>query len=310
MFHVVIYNQGAQTLKAVPFEHGRPVVVASATYTIVDLRYSDTSPNRTIQASTAASVDAYSGTTQAAAGIGAADLTRVDVDDVTGIEVGDRLLLHNDVDQALIEVREIDSGNNRFYTTAEITDAYPTGAAVSGIEVSATFPSAEAADEERLEDGGGPYAIDWSFDGIAGPVRQIIWLRRTARTPLITVDDLDTLAPQLVQVSSNLFSVDKLIEQATRDFHSELLARDIHPERFHATELARNCVTYRAAYLGYLAMGRAQDDAMLEHFHGRWMGLINTLTIGKPGAGVTQTDHDDIAEDGDTSEVFGLVRLS
>lgn len=310
MFHSVIFNQGAQTVKSVPFEDGRPVVVASATYKIVDLRKSDEDSDRDVVASTAASVDSYSGTTQAIAGAGAADPTRIDLDDVTGLAVGSRYLLTAAGDQQLVELRSVDSGNNYAYTTAPITDQFASGATLSGIEVSGTFPSAEAADELRLEAGGGPYAVDWSFNGVPGPVRELIWLRRHARTPMITVDDVDTLDAQLVRVTGNLFSIDKLIEQGERDFNAELLAAGIHPERFHGTELARNAVTYRVCYLGRLQMGRDADDARLEHYHGRWMGLINQLTIGRPGAGVSRTSVDDSAEEGDTGMVTDLIGLS
>lgn len=310
MFHTVIYNQGAQALKTIPFKDGRPVVVASATYKIVDLRKADEDSDRDVVASTAAIVDSYSGTTQATAGPGASDMRRIDVDDVTGLAVGERLLLTGGGAQELVEVRALNASSNYVYTTADISETYASGATLSGIEVSGTFPSAEAADEEALEEGGGPYAIEWTFTGAPSPVRELVWLRRHARTPTITVDDLDTLDPQLVRTTSNLFEVDKIIEQAERDFNAELLARDIQPERFYGTELARNCVAYRAAYLGRLHMGRQSDDPMLEHYHGRWMGLINTLTHGKPGKGVAETSVDDSSGAGETDSVFGLVRLS
>lgn len=308
--HRIVYQQGNQVIKTVPWSNGRPAAVAASgtSYAILDLRYPEDSTERVIVARTAASVSSVSTTTTAVAGVGSSDRSAITVASATGIEVGDMLLLSTPGSQQLMEVRAING--LVVYFAGEVDGQYPSGSTVQGVGVSGTFPSDEAADEERLDAGGGPYAVDWIFAGITGVFRELIYVKRHANKPLITARDVELLDPQAVRSTGHRLELDDIIEQASRDFRVELLSRQIQPERFLGGEIARNCVAYRCAYLLRLAMGRDQDDAQTSHYHARWMGLLNNLTMGKPGADVAETDINDHAESGSSVTTRGVFGLS
>lgn len=161
--HEIVYGGGAQALRFVPRDRdGKIIAVASATYAVEDLRLSTSDGDRFVVTSTAATVDSVSTTTSALAGRGSSDPRHVAIADETGIVAGRAyLLVASDGRREPIVVAEVGSGFVR--TEDEIAGSFAATSSLSGVEISGTFPLAEADDESAFEDGGGPYLVTWVY---------------------------------------------------------------------------------------------------------------------------------------------------
>lgn len=317
--HHIRYGGGAQTIVGIPVgEDGRPALPSGdGTYTIVDLRYGEDNSDRTVQSSTAGSLDSTTTTITAAAGPGQADKRKLVVDDATGIAAGDRLLL-TDGDTGrtlLVEIANV-AGSN-LYTTAPIPSVFASGSTVQGIEVSATFPAVEANDEDRFDDGGGPYAIDWVWEGVT-PSRQrdIVWVRRHPDLQAIaTVEDCslpDPSLPELVASIASGTAADKILRQAHLDLWAALRGAGFDPHAYDGP-LAVEYVKYRFCYHGRKLLGSDVDEyndrMQSEHYKAAQGVLASILGTGKHPRDtvITEPVDDRDAARGISSNLFGLT---
>ena len=203
--HRVLHDGGNQTIKTVPYsDQEEPTVVTSATYTIIDLRRGENDSERTIVASTAATVDPISTTTTAAAGTGAANKRLLSLTDATGVTEGSAYVIDSGSGlRELVVVDYIDT--NDVYARDPLRFAYASGSTFKGVEVSGTFPTAEASDDEALDFGAGPYAVDWVFVGVTPTTkRELIWIVRSLDKGYASVSDVMMLDQTVANVTRDV----------------------------------------------------------------------------------------------------------
>lgn len=289
----ILYNEGAQTVRHIPVDaHGRVTRVASAEYSIIDLRESDTSDNRTIQASTAATVDSVTETLTAAAGPGTADPRLLSVP-ASGVTEGRTYILEEDGQREAFVVHRKDTSNARIWTKTDLRLDWTTSAQIRGVEISGTFPSAEANDEDEVEDGGGPYLVIWDYqiNGKAYLVADEVWLSRYSIPPFCTEAYVLEAFPALARsMRGDGPSVTQAIKVAHDDLLSELEASGIDPRYFKSLPYLRN--TERKRAIEYLHRWKQTDPDTIEadRWEERYMRAVENLTTGKAPIGTVRID--------------------
>jgi hypothetical protein len=304
MEHLVKFGQGAHTLYHVPMdEFGKPQRIASATYSIVDLREPDSSSARVVVASTAATLDAASTTLDETAGPTAShgDPNRLPVAAVTGFVSGRTYLLEKADGSAreTVIVSGVDAANGRLYSLFPIQHDYASSDLIRGVEFSGTFPSDDASDEESLQDGGGPYQVQWVYtmNGQVWCVPESIWLSRYDFAPLCTDVDVLMECPMLAERGRGRFTVRMALGAAMDQLVAELMSADMDPSQFRLSPSIRQAVKKKACEYMFRWCQTPADDLRAELYRAEYERLINNLLTGRPGKHVVQVSKaDDTAE--------------
>lgn len=304
--HEVLFGGGARDLTHVP-----PSRVASATVQVEDLTEADDSADRFIVSSGAATIDAYSTTTTAAAGAGQPD---------------PRVLTHAGATATAGRVYEVTApdGRHELFTAEAATattlrsavplsGAYPTGSTVRGVQLSCTFPAPAAADED-LFDANPPIRVRWAYtaaDGSAWRVDELVRLTRgtPAARGLAAVElNLRTTKPELVRgLGPQGSALRNLVASVASRLTSELRSKGIEPDRFFSGDegfelLKQACVLEMAedgiAPANMDAAGYAALQA--QKFSRMWMNA----TRGTDSAvAATTSRNDDTAAPGSSKAV-------
>ena len=308
MRHEILYSGGAQSIYHVPRDRdARASYVASATYQIVDLTRGEDDPDREIvAAATAATVDSTSTTTDAAAGPGQSDARVIPVTSEAGFTVGHVYQISQDDTSEVFQVAGTETGS--LLAQHGLRNDYTTGATVRGIELAASFPSGEAADETDMKAGGGPYAVIWDYT-IAGreynPLEEI-WVLRYSVQPIITETDVLRAWPLANDLARGRGSVVEAISVATEDFIARLEASGRKPELFHHSIVARVCVREKA--LAFLKRWQKQDEDADRHDEA-YARLMNDLTTGQFPERTAEVDHATATADKGGDKGYGMPRF-
>jgi len=304
--HRVIFEGGAQTIKGLAVDSlGQVAVPTSATYSIVDLRVDEDDSTRTIQSSTAGTVDSASATTDAAAGSGSADKHAISVDSSAGFSAGSTYLLSYLGQTEEFVCARVDSTNGTLYARDPLTKVWASGSSVVGCEVSATFPAAEAASDwdSEVDDRGGPYAIDWVWVGVSPTRRRdLIYIDRVAEKKYATRSDVAILDHAIAGSSRDALRVENALEQAHRDLQRRIRELKLDPSTWQGGDTARDFVTYRAAYLLRVQQGSERDQELADKWDHHAKGILANL--GAEGAIVVDKNND---EEADTQPRFSRV---
>jgi hypothetical protein len=263
----IIYGAGAQAVEVYATDaQGRQAKPSAATAKIVDLAFSESADDadRIILATSAATVDTFSTTSTAAAGTRAANPRLVPI--TAGVPVvGRHYAITDDGQTEAFEVDRVDSLN--IYARNELRGTYATGAAVTGLRVTATFPSARANDEDEL-DRRTIYGVDWVFTGTTGPayVRTLARIERRSRAPRASLADLFLIDPRFAAASHDATRLESHLQQADREITARLMWRRTEISNTDDGEVGKQAVAWRAAELAYRHLGddfeqRATDAA-------------------------------------------------
>lgn len=279
--HQVIFEGGAQTLSTVPLNRqARPTGVTVATYAIVDLRLGEDDPLRVI-ASGNATIDATLTTTTAAVGLGTAKAKELPVTSATGFVAGKHYLITDASGiRELVLAEGVYTGVVKLRN--ELAKRFDSGVYVAGIEVSCSFPSIEAAKLESLQDSGGPYAVDWSWDCDPSPKREIIWLVRHADSLEISEEELLAIDPTLTAVSGSRLSLATAIRTAALEVRALLQAVQLDPATFHGSATLQLAVAYRAAWHVLRHKDGDANQAKAKASKDESQKYLDTILIGRP----------------------------
>ena len=236
----------AKTLYHVPRDrYARAAIASSPTFAVVALWHSEDSTEREIVAETVTTVDTTTTTLSDDAGPAEANPKLLPVASSVGFVAGrSYLLVQGEVSQ-LVTCEGIDTG--QFLCKQEVRHPFTSGATLRGVEISASFP-ADAADEDDLEAGGGPYGIVWSYT-IAGvgyyPIEEA-WVVRYDAQPLITTADLERRWPEVASMVSTRWSLEDAIASASDDFLADIESSGRDPHGLLHSAVARVCVADKA----------------------------------------------------------------
>lgn len=291
MSHRLTYDQGAQAVRTVPMSGGRAVVVASADFAVVDLRYSADDAGHELEAGSA-TVDSVSTTLSAAAGKGTADQRSLAVQNATGIVAGRRYLLSSGGRTELVKVEAVDGTTLRLAAT--LGQYFANGSTFRGVELSATVPSDVTGDDEHL---GAPHlAVRWTPVGIP-PWQEQIFLERVAPSPPIDAASVLELDASLANYASQGgASVADALAMALEDFRVDMLIANVGDSELLAGPIGQSAVRYRA---GYHVLKSSTDDSAVrraEHYAKRYEELRAALLVGRDKAKVVQVDEDSRAQ--------------
>ena len=289
MRHYITHDGGGQTLYHLPMDYmAKASRVTSATYTIVDLREPEDGAAREVQTSASATVDSASLTLAAAAGPTQANPRLIQLDAVTGLVEGHSYILEGATSglTEVVVVDRIDATNFYAYTRHAIRNVFATSDTFRGVEIQGTFPSAEASDDDKLENGGGPYGIIWSYTIDGRPYSPIddAYVRRFTVQPMCTESDVLQSYPRLEDRARNQISLSDAIASASRHARSELENAGIKPENLIGSETLAMAATYRsiATALRWLRTDGDGDSDDIDHYENQYRHLIRSLLNGRP----------------------------
>lgn len=279
--HQVVYQGGAQALATVPLNRqARPTAATAATFRVVDLRLGEDDPLRLL-ASGAATLDTTSTTTTAPAGLGTARARELLVASSAGFTQGKRYLVTDDSGiRELVLCEGVAAGLIKLRN--ELSRKFDLGATVRGIEVSCTFPALEADKDGSVDDGGGPYAVDWSWDVDPSPRREIVFIVRSAGELTITGDELLAVDPTLSAVAGTRVSLAAAIRTAAMEVRAMMQAAQVDPDNFHGSATAKLAVAYRAAWHVLRHKDGERNDAKAELSRIEGQKYLDNLLIGRP----------------------------
>lgn len=280
----ILHGQGAITLRHIPVDrNGRPRVVASATFEIVDLRYSEDSADRPVD-SGAATVGTVNTTLTAAAGPGQTDTDLLAVASATGISVGRPFLLAAaDGVAEVVSVRVVSASN--VYTHFELRHDYAIGASLRSLELTAAFPAAEANDDTEIEAEPHPYQVTWTYtiDDEVYVVPQVLWLSRVSLAPVLTELDVLGAYPTIGARLRNRADLTDAIKVAHDDYLAEVVASGRNPAEFRGNSTVPVVLRARALEYAFRWCGPAPHDvAESEKFGSQFRYLIGQLLHGRP----------------------------
>lgn len=292
--HEIYYGGVDQPLVHVPLARA-----SSATYAVEDLTESDDGATRfLVNAGTAATVDTYSNTLTVAAGPGAADPRLLTFSAGTAPTTGRRYLVEHADGRAEL-VLCVGGSTTTMRISAPLQGSYPIGATVRGVEVSGTFPTAAAADEDRFESDE-PCRVTWTYTmrGLQWRVSELIRLQRVRGEARYVGDVVIALQegwPELVTLGvPTSGGIESMVRYAARRLDTRLRGKGIEPAEFFAGAQGFDLLLQRTvmhfADSGFAPKSRAADlfrEEQRKEFSIMWDGL----TVGSTGKGTTDLDR-------------------
>lgn len=293
--HTVIYGEGAQTLRHTPHDrNGRARRVTSATYRIVNLRYSKDSTDRTIVADTAATLPSVSEVLTATAGPSTTYSRRITVGDASVFDIGRRYVLTENSDTELVIVDSIDTSNNYVIASHPVAGSYTTAAALQSIELEATFPTAEADDEdETVEQSTTLYQVIWDYtlDGREWMVPELVDVKRYSPDAVwITREDLLRGHPGLAKRLS-VTDADAAIAIAQEDVRGELEANGIEPSLYRHSTVGKVAVRYSALATAFGWLYGDDDERWETKYREMATNKLHDMFNGKAPVGTAMLEE-------------------
>ena len=285
--HEIRYGGGDQAVRAVlQRPDGSLIPHAGARYTIVDLRESEDSDNRVIVPESAATIYLPQTTTTAVAGRGG-DPDGLELTDATGFEARRSVSVAEDGRTEVVYVRAIEG--LRLQLRGELGGLYGIGAAVEGVEVEGTFPAAEADLEDTIEDGGGPYAIDWIAAG-GEVVRELIFVVRRDKLTLVDEDWLRRHSPELATQTGRRAELGEALSAAHEHYRADLRAHGIDPAEFDGGEVAQLAVGSLALWILWREIAGDHARELAAQHREQATTWLRHLRIGAPPRDAVETD--------------------
>ncbi|WAS97210.1 hypothetical protein [Nannocystis punicea] len=279
-------------------DDGRPLVVASATYAILDTRRGADDPAHMLAAGPAA-VDSVSTTIVAAAGRSTTDPRVVTVASAVGIVAGRRYLLQHGGRAELVRVEGVSGTTLRLVSA--VVGSFAGGAAFLGCELSCSVPADATGEDEYLTQHA--LVVRWEPDGLA-PFLEQVFVERVAPAPLVSPDEVLQLDPTLTAYAGEDMTVADAVRQAADDFGVDMLNAGVEDDRILAGPIGRRAVLHLAAW--HLIKHSTDPSAVsrAERYHARYAELRNGLLQGLDKAKTTRLTADATREPPDARSRF------
>ncbi len=295
-----IYNQGDQRISVVPIHPvtGAPVVVDSGsdvTVSIVDLRWHDQATQHTVLASTTVTQDAFSAALTGSAGYSQASPHTIPVD-ASAAALGRTYLLEDATGQReAVQLRSI-NGTTSAFSVHRLRRNYVATDTLRGVELVATFPSAEANDEDSVEDAGGPYLATWTYvvDGQTVVLPTELWVDRYSLTP--PIDDAWVLMGQPTMANRAREDVSPAIAVSWQDWLAKLESRGEDPSLFPPSHTVKVALRKLAlSYLNQWASGGDADNDLARELKSEATDLFNDVLTGNVPRDQVKLTRDDVS---------------
>lgn len=309
----VIYNQGDQRISVVPVHPvtGAPVVVDSGTdvtVSIVDLRWHDQATQHTVLTTTTVTQDTFSAALTGAAGYSQASPYTIPVD-ASSAALGRTYLLEDASGQReAVQLRSI-NGTTSAFTTHRLRRNYVATDTLRGVELVGTFPSAEANDEDSVEDSGGPYLTLWTYvvDGQTYNLAASLWVDRYSLAPPIDAAWVLTEHPTMSSRARD--DIPAAIAAAWQEWLAKLEARGEDPSLFPPSHTVKLALRKRAlSYLNRWASGGESDTEYARELKDEAMNLFNDALTGNLPRDQVKLTRDDVGHV--SKPVADLFRLT
>lgn len=308
----VVYGEGAHTAYFVPRdEQYRVIVVADATYEILDLRRGESDSSRVIVAAAAATVDSVSTTLDGSAGPGNGADYRVPLTATTGIVVGHTYRVSQAGDGEALTVGAIESGAS-VTALGPLQRDYTSGTTFQGCELSCAIPSSLTDDEDEVESrGAGPFVVIWRYThaGRDYVMPTQFFLGRYSIVPPITEAEVAAANPPLASaVGGGLLKISQAIHVAHSDYIADLEAMRIDPAHTLMGEVSKRAV--RELTQAYLEDWRGRDERAEAH-RGRYDKMLERIRLGMPPLGTVDVNRvSATAEEGSSTRRRGILARS
>ncbi len=290
MNDTILFGRGDQTIRFVPVDPtGTPRRVTTATLSIVDLRDPIGSSSHEVLASTAAVASAVAATLTAASGPSTADPRRLTVDDTTGYRTNSVHLLEDlgSGRQESFRVSVVDASALELTATNDFYRNYDSASTIVALELEGSFPGTVADDEQRLDNGGGPFLVVWVYT-IAAQLyvhTEEKWITRYGVQPWVTADQVFQTLPGLAQQGGESVTPEQAIAAATDDLF-EHLQGSAHWKRdpaYFRGNISADLAVRKWAVM-YMLRGQRNDPALdlADRYEIKGLQHAQNLTEGKP----------------------------
>lgn len=293
---IIYYGEASQSVVHVP-----PVRVATATFTISDLTYGEDDSARTIgTANSAATLDSYDQTTTAACGPSQTDPRKITVT-TSGIQVGNVYELADaSGDGVTTLVRIVGTGSGYVKTSAPIPTDFASGATLKGVQLSASFPDATAADSDYI-DADRPLHVRWEYTAVDGrkwiQAQQVRVERRGAtdvehaRVEMWIREGWYDLIRELPDDATTLRN---WVNYADRKIRARMMGRNVKPGDFAGGPQYQDLLQLRTllhmASQGFHPKNR-DPELFYEERKDEYVSAWNALFVGNPGKNTIDMDR-------------------
>lgn len=193
-------------------------------------------------------------------------------------------------------IRKI-STNSYVEVDTDLAGIYPIGSTLYGIEFTAPFPDADAADEDLI---GAHLRIVWNYsvDGVKYNIpAPIQFVRHTSSVDVSVgeaIVELRTLYPDMPGRLAEGGEFDKIVERIAVKVANDLRRNEIGPETYmmgpQGLELIVARMLVLAAEHGYAPGKTTADRRWYEQKKAEYDAMLATMVSDEPGAGVVLTD--------------------
>lgn len=288
----IVFEKTGQTVSHIP-----PARVTEATYKIENLNAGLDSADRVI-GSGDATAPSWEITSSAAAGVDQRNPRKVSTASTTGPSFGDMaVIVAPDGTREVFRIKKI-SANSYIESETDLAQSYPVGSKVYGIELSAEFPDADAADEALLV--GGRLQVTWTYtiDGeLHSPAENVQFFRQTSSVGAAVgkaVEEIRTCYPDMPTRLAQGGDLDKIVQAMAVKVANDLRRHERDPELFMMGPQAADLIVARtlclAAEHGYAPGKTDADRRWREEVKAEYAAMLAIAVSEEPGQEVVLKD--------------------
>lgn len=288
----IVFEQTGQTISHIP-----PGRVTEATYKIENIEAGLDSADRVI-ASGDATVPDWEITSSAAAGVDQRNARKISTTATAGAEFNDMaVIVAPDGTSEIFRIKKV-STNSYIESETDLSQSFPSGSKVYGIEISADFPDEDAADEDLLVNGRLQVTWVYTIDGeLHAPAELITFFRQTSSVSSAVgkaIKELRTCYPDIPGRLAQGGDLDQIVAVMAEKVANDLRRHERDPELFMLGPQAPDLIVARtmclAAEHGYKPGGGEADRRWREEKKAEYAAMLAIAVSEEPGNQVVNKD--------------------